>query len=61
MTNLESLLKSRDITLPTKFLIVKAMFFFLVVMYRCEGWTIKTAERQPEELILLKCDVGEDS
>ena len=43
MTNLESILKSRDITLPTKFCLVKAMIF-PVVMYRCESWTIKKAE-----------------
>ena len=43
MTNLESVLKSRDITLPTKAHIVKAMVF-LVVMYVCESWTIKKVE-----------------
>ena len=43
MTNLESVLKSRDITLPTKFHLVKAMVF-PVVMYGCESWTIKKAE-----------------
>ena len=43
MTNLDSILKSRDITLPTKFRIVKAVFF-PVVMYRCESWTIKETE-----------------
>ena len=43
MTNLDSILKSRDITLPTTFHIVKAMVF-LIVMYRCESWTIKKAE-----------------
>ena len=43
MTNLDSILKSRDITLPTKFRLVKAMFF-PVVMYGCESWTIKKAE-----------------
>ena len=43
MTNLDSILKSRDITLPTKVHLVKAMVF-LVVMYRCESWTIKKAE-----------------
>ena len=42
MTNLESILKSRDITLPTKFRLVKAMVF-PVVMYRCESWTVKKA------------------
>ena len=44
MTNLESILKSRDITLPTKICLVKAMVF-PVVMYGCESWTIKKAER----------------
>ena len=44
MTNLDSILKSRDITLPTKVCLVKAMVF-PVVMYGCEGWTIKKAER----------------
>ena len=45
MTNLDSIIKSRDITLPTKVHLVKAMVF-PVVMYRCEGWTIKKAEHQ---------------
>ena len=45
MTNLDSLLKSRDITLPTKFRLVKATVF-PVVMYGCESWTIKKAEHQ---------------
>ena len=45
MTNLDSMLKSRDITLPTKFCLVKAMVF-LVVMYGCESWTLKKAEHQ---------------
>ena len=58
MTNLDSILKSRDITLPTKVHIVKAMVF-LVVMYGCESWTIKKAEC--EELMLFNCDAGEDS
>ena len=58
MTNLDSILKSRHITLPTKFYIVKAMVF-PVVMYGCESWTIKKAEHQ--RLMLLNCDVGEDS
>ena len=44
MTNLDSILKSRDITLPTKVRLVKAMIF-LVVMYGCESWTVKKAER----------------
>ena len=48
--------KSKDITLPTKVRLVKAMVF-PVVMYRCESWTVKSAE----ELMLLKCGVGEDS
>ena len=45
MIDLDSILKSRDVTLPTKVYIVKAMVF-PVVMYRCESWTIKKAERQ---------------
>ena len=45
MTNLDSILKSRDITLPTKVHLVKAMVF-QVVMYGCESWTVKKAERQ---------------
>ena len=56
MTNLNSILKSRDITLPTKVHLVKAMVFS-VVMHGCESWTIKKAE----ELMLLNCGVGEDS
>ena len=58
MTNLDSILKSRDITLPTKVRLVKAMVF-PVVMYGCENWTIKKAEHQ--ELMLLNSGVGEDS
>ena len=58
MTNLDSILKSRDVTLPTKVRLVKAMVF-PVVMYGCESWTIKKAE--PKELMLLNCGVGEDS
>ena len=58
MTNLDSILKSRDITLLTKVLIVKAMVF-PVVMYGCESWTIK--KLSAEELMLSNCDVGEDS
>ena len=58
MANLDSILKSRDITLLTKVHIVKAMVF-PVVMYGCESWTIKKADTQ--ELMLLKCGVGEDS
>ena len=45
MTNLDSILKSRDVTLPTKVRLVKALVF-PVVMYRCESWTMKKAERQ---------------
>ena len=56
MTNLDSILKSRDITLLTKVCLVKAMVFS-VVTYGCESWTIK----KPEELMLLNCVVGEDS
>ena len=58
MTNLDSILKSRDITLPTKFYLVKAMVF-PVVMYGCESWTIKKAECQ--RIDALNCSVGEDS
>ena len=58
MTNLDSMLKSRDITLPTKIHLVKAMFF-PVVMYGYESWTIK--KLNIEELMLLNCGVGEDS
>ena len=54
MTNLDSILKSRDITLPAKVHLVKAMVS-PVVMYGCESWTIK------KELMLLNCGVGEDS
>ena len=58
MTNLYSILKSRDITLPTKVLLVKALVF-PVVMYGCESWTVKKVSG--EELMLLNCGVGEDS
>ena len=58
MTNLDSIFKSRDITLPTKGRLVKAMVF-PVVMYGCESWTVKKAST--EELMLLNCGVGEDS
>ena len=58
MTNLDSMLRGRDITLLTKVCIVKAMVFS-VVMYGCESWTIKKAEC--EELMLLNCGVEEDS
>ena len=57
MTNLDSILKSRDITLTTKVRLVRAMVF-PVVMYGCESWTIKKAD---EDLMLLNCGVGEDS
>ena len=58
MTNLDSIFKSRDITLPTKIRLVKAMVF-PVVMYGCESWTVKKASA--EELMLLNCGVGQDS
>ena len=58
MTNLDRILKSRDITLPTKVHLVKAMVF-PVVMYGSESWAIKKAEHQ--ELMLLNCGVGEES
>ena len=57
-TNLESILKSRHITLSTKVHLVKAMIF-PVVMYGCESWTIK--KLNAEELMLLNCGIGEDS
>ena len=57
MTNIDNILKSRDITLPTKVHLVKAMVF-PVVMYGCESWTRKLS---PEELMLLNCGVGENS
>ena len=58
MTNLDSIFKSRDITLSTKVRLVKAMVF-PVVMYGCESWTVKKAERR--KIDALKCSVGEDS
>ena len=58
MTNLKSILKSRDITLPTKVHLVKAMVF-PVVMYGCESWTIKKAEHQ--RIDILNCGAVEDS
>ena len=58
MTNLDSTLKSRNITLPTKVRLVMAMVF-PVVMYGCESWTIKKAEHQ--RIDALNCGVGEDS
>ena len=58
MTNLNSILQSRDINLPTKVYLVKAMVF-PVVKYGCESGTIKKVEHQ--ELMFLNCGVGEDS
>ena len=58
MTNLDSILKCRDITLPTKVRLVKAMVF-PVVKYGCESWTIKKAEGR--RIDVLNCGVGEDS
>ena len=57
MTNLDSIFKSRDITVLTKVCLVKAMVF-LVVMYGCESWTVK--KTSTEELMLLNCGFGED-
>ena len=54
MTNLDSMLKSRDITLPTKVRLVKAMVF-QVVMYGCESWTVKKAERWRIDAFELRC------
>ena len=54
MTNLDSILKSRDITLPTKVRLVKAMVF-PVVMYGCESWTVKKAERRRMDAFELWC------
>ena len=56
MTNLDSIIKSKDITLPTKVHLVLAMIF-PVVIYGCKSWTVKKAE----ELMLLNCGAGEDS
>ena len=58
MTNLDSILKSRDVTLQTKVHLVKGMVF-PGVMYGCKSWTIK--KLSTEELMLLNCGVGEDS
>ena len=58
MTNLDSILKSKDITLPTKICLVKAMVF-PVVVYGCESWTIKKAECP--RIDVLNCGIGEDS
>ena len=57
MTNLDSIFKSRDITLPTEVCLVKAMVF-PVVIYGCESWNIKRLTTK--ELMLLNCGVGED-
>ena len=60
LTNLDSIFRSRDITLPTKVRLVKAMVFPVVCeMYGCESWT--TRKLSTEELMLLNCGVGEDS
>ena len=58
MTNVDSILKSRDITWPTKVHLVKARVF-PVVTCGCESWAIKKAEQR--KMIFLNCDVGEDS
>ena len=58
MTNLDSVLKSKDLTLPTNVLIVKAMVF-PVIMYRCESWTIRRLST--EELMFSNCSAGKDS
>ena len=58
LCNLHSIFKSRDITLPTKVHLVKAMVF-PVVMYGCESWTVKKAECR--RIDVLNCGVGEDS
>ena len=61
MTNLDSILKSKDIILPTKVHLVKAMVF-PVVMYECESWMVQLLRKlSTEELMLLNCGVGEDS
>ena len=58
MTNLDSILKSKDITLPTKVHIVKALVLPIAI-YRCESWTIK--KQSTKELMLLNCGAREDS
>ena len=58
MTNLDNILRSRDISLPTKVRLIKAMVF-PVVMYGCESWTVK--KLSAEELMLLNCGIEEDS
>ena len=55
MTNLDSIFKSRDITLPTKVHLVKAIIVFPVVMYGCESWTVKKTERQRIDAFELRC------
>ena len=60
MTNLDSILKSGDISLSTKVCLVKTMVF-PVVMYGCESWTKKKKKLSTKELMLLNCGVGEDS
>ena len=60
MTNLDSIFKSREITLPTKVHLVKAMAF-PVVMYGCESWTVKKAECRRIDALALNCGFGEDS
>ena len=55
MTNLDSIFKSRDITLPTKVHLVKAIMVFPAVMYGCESWTLKKAERQRIDAFELWC------
>ena len=59
MTNLDSIFQSRDITLPTKVRLVKAVVF-PVVMYGCESWTVKKAEHRRTDAC-VNCGVGEDS
>ena len=60
MTNLDSILKSKDITLPTKVCLVKVIAF-PVVMYGCKSWTECQRKLSTKELTLLNCGVGEDS
>ena len=60
MTSLDSIFKSRDITLPTKARLLKAVIF-PVVMYECESWTVKKAEHRRIDAVNLNCGVGEDS
>ena len=59
MINIDSILKSRDITFSTNVCLVNAMFFWRKVMYGCESWTIKKAEHR--RIDTLNCGVGEDS